>query len=113
MQAAHAAPIREIGSAVADILAGGEAPTFKSCLVATNKDDSSRPCKQSIDQALILGSVPDQDSALFVALDDPMAIVDDLAMNLQGRWLELAAAENSMPTSSIAPRTFNAFAVST
>lgn len=93
MQAAHAAPIREIGSAVADILAGGEAPTFKSCLVAANKDDSSRPCKQPIDQALILGSVPDQDSALFVALDDPMAIVDDLAMNLQGRWLELAAAD--------------------
>lgn len=93
MQAAHAAPIREIGNAVADILAGGEAPTFKSCLVAANKDDSSRPCKKPIDQALILGSVPDQDSALFVALDDPMAIVDDLAMNLQGRWLELAAAD--------------------
>ncbi|TLX64203.1 hypothetical protein DN820_07770 [Stutzerimonas nosocomialis] len=93
MQAAHAAPVREIGSAVADILAGGEAPTFKSCLVATNQDDTSRPCKKPIDQALILGGVPDQDSALFVALDDPMAIVDDLAMNLKGRWLELAAAE--------------------
>lgn len=93
MQAAHAAPIRELGSAVADILAGGEAPTFKSCLVAANKEDTSRPCKKPIDQALILGSVPDQDSALFVALDDPMAIVDDLAMNLQGRWLQLAAAD--------------------
>ena len=93
MQAAHAAPIREIGSAVADILAGGEAPTFKSCLIATNQDDTSRPCKKPIDQALILGSVPDQDSALVVALDDPLAIVDDLAMNLQGRWVELAAAE--------------------
>ena len=93
MQGAHAAPIREIGSAVSDILEGEEAPTFKSCLVASNQDDTSRPCKQPVNQALILGSVPDQDSALFVALDDPMAIVDDLAMNLQGRWLELAAAE--------------------
>jgi len=93
MQAAHAAPIRELGSAVADILAGGQAPTFNSCLVAASTTDASRPCKRPIDQALVLGSVPDQDSALFVALDDPLAIVDDLAMNLQGRWLELAAAE--------------------
>ena len=93
MQAAHAAPIREIASAVADILAEGEVPTFKSCLVAAKTEETSRPCKKPIDQALILGSVPDQDSALFVALDDPMAIVDDLAMNLQGRWLELAAAD--------------------
>lgn len=93
MQATHAAPIRELGSAVADILARGEAPTFNSCLVAAHKEDTTRPCKKPIDQALILGSVPDQDSALFVALDDPMAIVDDLAMNLQGRWLELAAAD--------------------
>ncbi|GGJ82911.1 T6SS effector BTH_I2691 family protein [Pseudomonas matsuisoli] len=94
IQAAHAAPLRDLGSAVADVLAGGPPPTFKTCLVASQfGDDISRPCKPSIDQALILGSVPDQDSALFVALDDPLANVDDLALNLQGRRLELIAAE--------------------
>ncbi|MWV14740.1 hypothetical protein F3I16_01670 [Pseudomonas sp. L-22-4S-12] len=93
LSAAHSAPLRELGHAVADILADGQAPSFQTCLLPTRPDDSSRPCKAAIDQAMVLGRVPDQDSALFIALDDPLAAIDDLAMNLQGRWLELNAAD--------------------
>src|SRR5690606_31668068 len=50
LSAAHSAPLRELGHAVADILADGQAPSFQTCLLPTQPHDSSRPCKAAIDQ---------------------------------------------------------------
>ncbi|MEE1961031.1 hypothetical protein V0R60_26775, partial [Pseudomonas sp. 119P] len=42
----------------------------------------------AFEEALVRGRVPEQDTSLFIALDDPLALVDDLSMNLAGRLME-------------------------
>ncbi|MDB1114046.1 hypothetical protein, partial [Pseudomonas extremaustralis] len=72
----HGAPITELGDSVADILAWGEtAPTFTSTLLPTQPTSADAPFKPAFEAALVRGRVPAQDTALFVALDDPLALV--------------------------------------
>ncbi|KAF1019040.1 MAG: hypothetical protein GAK37_03749 [Pseudomonas sp.] len=88
-KASHGGPITELGTRVADILASGEtAPTFTSTLLPTQASEAGAPFKAAFDEAWVRGKVPEQDTALFVALDDPLAMVDDLSMNLAGRLME-------------------------
>ncbi|MDY7065819.1 hypothetical protein PsexTeo8_22680 [Pseudomonas extremaustralis] len=90
----HGAPITELGDSVADILAWGEtAPTFTSTLLPTQPTSADAPFKPAFEAALVRGRVPAQDTALFVALDDPLALVDDLNMNLIGRLMEQSQFE--------------------
>lgn len=93
MEIPHGAPLRELGGSVADILVQGQpSPAFDTCFTTTEPaEDDPRQCKPAFEEALVRGTVPDQDSALFIALDDPMAILDDLCMNLHGRRLEIEA----------------------
>lgn len=93
MMVPHGAPLRELGSCVADIFVDGqESPRFDSCFVTAKEEtENSRPHATAFHEALVRGAVPDQDSALFIALDDPMAVIDDLCMSLHGRWLEIEA----------------------
>jgi hypothetical protein len=89
----HGAPITELGDSVADILAWGEtAPTFTSTLLPT-QPTSADAFKPAFEAALVRVRVPAQDTALFVALDDPLALVDDLNMNLIGRLMEQSQFE--------------------
>ena len=90
----HGAAITELGKSVADILVHGEkAPTFTSTLLPTQATDADAPFKPAFEEALVRGRVPAQDTALFIALDDPLAMVDDLNMNLIGRLLEQSQFE--------------------
>ncbi|MDZ5605513.1 hypothetical protein SJI00_22340, partial [Pseudomonas sp. RP23018S] len=76
---------------MSDILVEGcPAPTFTSTLLPTEAAAEGGPFKATFEECLVRGHVPDQDTALFVALDDPLAIIDDLSMNLAGRQLELS-----------------------
>ncbi|MFS2195642.1 toxin VasX, partial [Pseudomonas sp. Pseusp88] len=87
--ASHGAPITELGNSVADILVyGAQAPTFSSTLLPTQASEADTPFKPAFEEALVRGRVPEQDTALFIALDDPLAMVDDLSMNLAGRLME-------------------------
>ncbi|MET3055303.1 hypothetical protein ABXV19_26315, partial [Pseudomonas alkylphenolica] len=56
--------------------------------------ESDLPSKAAFEEALVRGRVPEQDTALFIALDDPLAMVDDLNMNLTGRLMELSQFES-------------------
>ncbi|MEE1869984.1 hypothetical protein [Pseudomonas auratipiscis] len=49
---------------------------------------ASRAGTPAFEEALVRGRVPEQDTSLFIALDDPLALVDDLSMNLAGRLME-------------------------
>ncbi|MFS2191823.1 toxin VasX, partial [Pseudomonas sp. Pseusp88] len=90
----HGAPITELGNSVADILVyGAQAPTFSSTLLPTQAGEADTPFKPAFEEALVRGRVPEQDTALFVALDDPLAMVDDLSMNLAGRLMEQSQFE--------------------
>ncbi len=90
----HGAAITELGKSVADILVAGEkAPTFTSTLLPTQATEADAPFKPAFEEALVRGRVPAQDTALFVALDDPLALVDDLNMNLIGRLMEQSQFE--------------------
>lgn len=91
----HGGPITELGKSVSDILAAGEtSPTFKSTLLPTQAPEKGGPFKPAFEEALVRGKVPEQDTALFIALDDPLAMVDDLSMNLAGRLMEQGQFEN-------------------
>jgi hypothetical protein len=84
-------PLSKIAEAVADVDAG-------NCAHDGRFDDSSVPtvnagttetdtnCKPQLSPvgsaAYWLGSVPDKDSALLIALDDPIAILNDLGLQL-------------------------------
>ncbi|UYG03914.1 hypothetical protein OCT51_00725 [Halomonas sp. LR3S48] len=97
---AHVGPLNELGQHLADITPQGAASDFDSTTVMTRalteeeqeKEDETEYValahKPEIDQNAVLAQVPDKDQALFVALDDPLGIVDDLTMNLLG--LEMA-----------------------
>ncbi|WP_426202226.1 T6SS effector BTH_I2691 family protein [Pseudomonas sp. TWP3-1] len=91
----HGGPITELGKSVSDILAAGEsAPTFATTLLPTKAPEKGGPFKPAFEEALVRGKVPEQDTALFVALDDPLAIIDDLTMNLAGRLMEQSQFES-------------------
>ncbi|AIL63363.1 T6SS effector BTH_I2691 family protein [Pseudomonas alkylphenolica] len=94
-KAEHGGSITELGNSVADILVyGATAPSFTSTLLPTSASEPGLPYKPAFEEALVRGRVPEQDTALFIALDDPLAIVDDLSMNLSGRLLEQSQFEN-------------------
>jgi len=91
----HGGPITDLGASVSDILVEGAcAPTFSSTLLPTEVAAENAPFKAAFEECLVRGHVPDQDTALFVALDDPLAIIDDLSMNLAGRQQELDRFES-------------------
>lgn len=93
---AHVGPLNELGQHLADITPQGAASDFDSTTVMTReltqeeregKDETEYVTlghKPEIDQNAVLAQVPDKDQALFVALDDPLGIVNDLTMNLLG-----------------------------
>lgn len=91
----HGGPITELGKSVSDILAAGEsAPTFSSTLLPSKAPEKGGPFKPAFEEALVRGKVPEQDTALFIALDDPLAMIDDLSMNLAGRLMEQSQFES-------------------
>ncbi|MGY2262051.1 T6SS effector BTH_I2691 family protein [Pseudomonas sp. SDO55104_S430] len=91
---AHGEAITELGKCVADIFVyGGQAPSFTSTLLPTETANPDAAFKPAFEEALVRGRVPMQDTALFVALDDPLAVIDDLNMNLVGRLLEQSQFE--------------------
>jgi hypothetical protein len=92
--AEHGAYLEELGNSVADVLVHGQQPpAFASTLLPSQPSDARPAYKEAFEEALVRGRVPDQDTALFVALDDPLAMVDDLSMNLSGRLLEYSQFE--------------------
>ncbi|MEH6799887.1 MAG: T6SS effector BTH_I2691 family protein [Halopseudomonas sabulinigri] len=98
-QAPHGAELRRLAECVADISPEGVAPAFTSTLIPTegeptDAEDSAMQIKPGISDALVLGAVPDQDTALFVALDDPLGVINDLNMQLNGRLADIALFED-------------------
>lgn len=95
LTAPHCAPLRKIGETVADIDNGASLPgqRFDSTTLPTEPVDADGPFKPALGSNTIVGSVPDQDSALFIALDDYLGILDDLGMQAAGPALELSQFE--------------------
>jgi hypothetical protein len=86
----HAAPLQRLAELVADIdpgAASGKA-CFSSSTLPADAQATGKECKPTIGSDQIIGSVPDKDAALLLALQDPLAAVDDLAMQLTGRHIE-------------------------
>ncbi|WP_281285712.1 T6SS effector BTH_I2691 family protein, partial [Halomonas halmophila] len=93
----HVGPLSELGTHVADITPGGAVRDFESTTVMTRELEQEEAegegqateypdlaHKPEIAQAAVLGAVPDQDEAFFVALDDDLGMVNDLTMQLLG-----------------------------
>lgn len=95
MQASHCAALPEIAEHVADIDCGSAKAglRFDSTLVPTQAQAAEQACKAALGSDRVLASVPDQDSALFIALDDPLGILEDLSMQAAGPALALAQFE--------------------
>ncbi len=98
--AAHGADLRKLADSVADISPSGQVLPFTTTLIPTagepaDSNDIAMQIKPGISDALVLGAVPDQDTALFIALDDPMAVINDLNMHYAGRWAEIATFEDT------------------
>ena len=95
MKGPHCAPLKEVASHVADIDLGSAqaALRFASTMLPTQADDAELDSKPALGSDQILGSVPDQDSALFIALDDPLGILEDLGMQAAGPAHALARFE--------------------
>lgn len=95
MQAPHCAALAEIAEHVADIDSATAKPDlrFDSTFVPTQAQDAEQACKPALGSDRLLGCVPDQDSALFIALDDPLGILEDLSMQAAGPALALAQFE--------------------
>lgn len=64
---------------------------FSSTLLPINSVPSHQQYKPTITEDSIKAAVPEVKDAFFVAIEDPLAIVDDLTMQLIGRWAEKAA----------------------
>lgn len=96
LSAPHCAPLKQLADTVADIDQGqAEAgQRFDSTTTPTEAQDSETLFKAALGSDTILGSVPDQDSALFIALDDNLGMLDDLSMQAAGPSLELAQFES-------------------
>lgn len=95
MQALHCAPLKVIADHVADIDVGAAQAVsrFGSTMLPTQADDTDRENKPALGSDSLLGGVPDQDSALFIALDDPLGILEDLSMQAAGPAQALAMFE--------------------
>lgn len=97
-QAPHGAELRRLAECLADISPEGTAPAFTTTVIpaegeSVDAEDSAMQIKPGISDALVLGAVPDQDTALFIALDDPLGVIDDLNMQLNGRLADIALFE--------------------
>ncbi|WP_431024832.1 T6SS effector BTH_I2691 family protein [Halomonas sp. H5] len=100
---AHVGPLSELGQHLADITPQGATRDFDSTTVMTRAltqeeregegetEYVALASKPEIDQNAVLAQVPDKDEALFVALDDPLGVVNDLTMNLLG--VEMASEQ--------------------
>lgn len=95
LDAPHCAPLKQLAETVADIDPGrAEAgQRFDSTTTPSEQVDSDDQYKPVVGSDTILGSVPDQDSALFIALDDTLGMLDDLSMQAAGPAIELAQFE--------------------
>ncbi len=95
MQAPHCAALAEIAEHVADIdsATAKAGLRFDSTLLPTQAQDADQACKPALGSDRVLACVPDQDSALFIALDDPLGILVDLSMQAAGPALALAQFE--------------------
>ncbi|SFI15955.1 hypothetical protein SAMN05216206_1685 [Pseudomonas guineae] len=90
LKAPHTAPLSRLAELVADIDPGAASAraSFTSSILPTLAQAEGQECKPIIGSDQIIGSVPDKDTALMLALQDPLAAVDDLAMQLTGRHIE-------------------------
>lgn len=97
--------IHELGKYVADITpAAGFADSTTAPFTSTNVSTVPRPntpaeekyaVKPVINELQIRSPIEaERVIGIFVALDDPLGIVDDLTMNLIGRWGEIALFES-------------------
>lgn len=95
LSAPHCAPLRQLGETVADIDTGAAVPgqRFDSTTLPTQATDEDAPYKPVLGSNTVLADVPDQDSALFIALDDTLGILDDLSMQAAAPGLELSQFE--------------------
>ena len=95
LSAPHCAPLRHLGETVADIDTGTAVPgqRFDSTTLPTQATGEDATYKPALGSNTVLASVPDQDSALFIALDDHLGILDDLGMQSAGPALELSQFE--------------------
>lgn len=84
----HTQLITELAHFVADI--SGTNTTYTPNFNTTTLSTTHKPI---IAENTIKSAVPDVKDSLLVALDDPLAVIDDLTMNLIGRWSEQAAFE--------------------
>ena len=66
---------------------------FDSTTLPTQVTGEDATYKPALGSNTVLASVPDQDSALFIALDDHLGILDDLSMQSAGPALELSQFE--------------------
>ena len=98
-------PLRRIAEAVADIDTQNVAHDgrFDDSCVPTTEGAADEPlCSPAGLDAHWLGSVPDQDSALLIALDDPLAVLTDLGLQLAAdqaalqAWQDLHAHKTQM-----------------
>ncbi len=96
LAAPHCASLTQLADNVADIDKGQAkaGQRFDSTTTPSEAQDSETPFKAVLGSDTILGSVPDQDSALFIALDDNLGMLDDLSMQAAGPSLELAQFES-------------------
>ncbi|QNI02745.1 hypothetical protein HXW73_07230 [Halomonas sp. SH5A2] len=102
---AHVGPLTQLADHVADITPNGAADGFTTTTVSTVERDSGAESSQADDDSVyelltvkpeitqdsVLAKVDRHDEALFIALDDDLGIVNDLAMALVGREMELEA----------------------
>lgn len=105
----HVRPLSKLGELVADIKPqkpakldkpelqrqNGEGD-FTSTMVSTTArmvDGKAMPHKPVFNENEILGNCPDRHSAIMVAVHDPIGILEDLQMNLTGRWSERTDVE--------------------
>ncbi|UYZ83068.1 LysM peptidoglycan-binding domain-containing protein [Entomomonas sp. E2T0] len=100
----HTKSIAELGKYVADIKPNAlhhksyieknpyPNPSFATTSTPTVSQASdaaeTQHIKPIINETTIQGAMPTMDTGIFVALDDPLAIIDDLTINLAGRWGE-------------------------
>ena len=95
LSAPHCGPLKHLGETVADIDTGAAVPgqRFDSTTLPTQATGEDATYKPALGSNTVLASVPDQDSALFIALDDHLGILDDLGMQSAGPALELSQFE--------------------
>lgn len=96
LDAPHCGPLKQLSEAVADIDAGPAAAgqRFDSTTTPTEPIEVDAQHKPALGSDTVLSSVPDQDSALFIALDDTLGMLDDLSMQAAGPAIELATFES-------------------